>query len=222
MNNQFMDNSAFGVRFTLGSCALKVLSFAQGEFVTFSMNFFDLCTLLPLDLTGAVVTLGLPLSGGGSIKRTTGPVPVNSTQILIPNPPATPIGIVSFPDHGFVTGDPVSVAPVGMGVLPSPLAISTPYTISVIDVNSFEFADAVGNIISLTDQGSGQFNITNAVDLTVMTPTFGACQFVLRSPVSQAANPLLAQSFQVGYSNTSTSRIQVLTGLLDVFFQPVP
>lgn len=214
-------NNSLDVRFAMNGCGCNGLGFTQGEFITYTLTFFNPSATAPIDLTDAVVDLNLPLQGGGSIKRTSGPVVVNSSQIEIPNPPATPIGIVSFTDHGFVTGDPIMVAPVGAGVLPSPLVISTPYTISVIDVNSFEFADANGVVISLTDQGTGQFNINNTTDLVITTPAFGVCTFVLRSPVSLAANALLAQSFQVGYANALTNRILILRNILDVYFQPV-
>lgn len=197
------------------------LTFVQGEALTFIVGFLNLATLQPIDLTGATVILNLPLQGGGSIKRTSGPVLVNSSQVMVPNPPETPAGYVNFTDHGFVTGDPVQVSVVGGGTLPSPLAPATNYLIKVIDVNNFEFTDTSGNIISLTTQGVGQFNINNTTDLVISNPTFGQATFVLRSPVSLAANALLAQNFQVGYSNVDTTVIQVIPHLLDVYFQPV-
>jgi hypothetical protein len=208
----------FGVNFG----GYSGMRFTQGEALTISIVLFDLWTNLPIDLTDAVVNLNLPLQGGGSIKRTTGPVTINSSQVVVPNPPGTPVGYVNLTDHGFVTGDPVQVAVVGGGTLPTPLAPSTNYLIKTIDVNNFEFTDTSGNAISLTTQGSGQFNINNTTDLVIANATMGQVTLTLRSLVTAAANALLAQNFQIGYSNTSTTRIMVLQNLLDVLFQPVP
>lgn len=198
------------------------LEFVQGEDRSILITLYDVCTLTPVDLTSATVGLNLPLQGGGSIKRTTGPVSIPTSDVTVPSPSG--IGFVALTDHGFVTGDPVQVAAVGAGVLPTPLVTAIAYTIQTIDVNSFYFVDAGGNVINLTDQGSGSFDVNNTTDLVINggTAILGKVTFNLRDLVSEAANALLAQTFQVSYTVGGRIRIAVIQNLLDVLFQPVP
>lgn len=193
------------------------LDFVQGEDRELNMLIRDSRTGLPIDLTGAIVGVNLPRQDGGSIKRTTlGPL-VLSTEIVIP---AHDPGYVQLPDHGLVTGDPVTLVVV-TGSLPSPLAPSTSYLVKVIDLDSFYITDLNGNVIPLTSQGSGSFNLVNANDVQIETGDLGKVIFALRSPVTQLVNAAIAQDFQVEFTIAGKIRIAVLKNLLDVDQQPV-
>lgn len=209
----------FGVRFNndIG------ITFVQGDARQFNCVLYNPNTAQPYDLTGATIGINFQRDGGGSIKRTNGPVNALSAQVVIANG-TVGIGFVEFPDHGFVTGDPVQVA--STGTLPAPLITATNYTIVTIDNDNFYFADTSGNIISLTSQGSGGFAITNSNDIQLgVTPTLGQFIFNLRSDVSLDANPMLAQTFQVNVVLSATPNLKnilLVQDLLDIYAQPAP
>lgn len=195
------------------------LSFGQGEDRSVTLTLIDTNTATPINLTGGVVQVSLPLSGGGSIKRTnTGPL-VNAAQVVVAVGSAA--GYISLPDHGLVTGDPIQVAVVS-GSLPSPLAVLTNYLVQTIDNNNFYITDTSGNIISLTTQGSGSFNLVNSNDIQITTGDLGKVTFNLRALVSAMVNAGLMQDFQVSYTLSGKTRIAVLSAQLDCTAQPVP
>lgn len=193
------------------------ITFTQGESRTIIVTLSSQGTTTPVNLTGSVVDLNLPRQGGGSIKRTSGPVAVAFAEVII-----DPSNTIVLPDHGFVTGDTVQVAAQGGGTLPGGLVISTNYLILVIDVNTFQFTDTSGSLITLTSQGTIGFNITDSNDLQVTTPLLGQMTLNLRSLVSADTNAALAQTFQVSYTLAGATRIVLVQNQLDVYAQPVP
>lgn len=194
------------------------LCFNQGEDRSIIMTLYDAEFKTPVNLSvsGTVVGLNLPLQGGGSIKRTSGPVTAQCANVT-----TTPMNSVLLTDHGFVTGDPVQVAAVGGGTLPGGLAPSTPYLVEVLDLNTFSFTDTSANVIALTSKGVGAFSITNANDVQIITGDLGQVQLNLRSLVTAAVNPAYSQNFQVEYVISGKTRIAILHALLDVDNQPV-
>lgn len=202
-----------GVKFD-GNLAL---TFNQGEDRTILITVFDQNTGIPINLTGGVVGLNLPLQGGGSIKRTSGIVSVPYSGVTI-----APASTITLADHGFVSGDPIQVAAQGGGSLPSGLMPSTDYLISVIDVNTFQITDTSGNIIALTTQGTVGFTIQNSNDLQIVSGDLGQATLNLRADVSAEVNAALAQTFQFEYVLSGKTRIVVIPYQLDVTAQPVP
>lgn len=196
----------------------KGIELTQGEDRTILVTFSVQSVTTPIDITGAVVEFNFPRQDGGAVKRTSGVVTFSSDEVVV-NPE---LGTVILPDNGLVTGDPVTVAAIGEGVLPSPLTAETNYTINTIDVNTFQFIDSSGNAIIFTDQGTGQFNIINVTDVVITNPTLGQVTLLLRSQVTAAMNAQIAQNFQAQYTLAGKTRINVLFHLLDVLFQPVP
>jgi hypothetical protein len=196
------------------------LTFVQGEDRSIVVTLQNKNDYKPIDLTDAVVAINLPLSGGGSIKRTTLGPKILFSQVVVPSG-SVPKGYISLIDHGLVTGDPVTLVIVSGG-LPSPLAVLTDYLIQTIDKNNFYIADTNGNVISLISQGSGSFNIVND-DLSIDSPAIlGQFTFDLRALVSSSTKDGLAQDLQVQYIKDGKTRIEVLSNLLDVYIQPNP
>lgn len=199
--------------------ATPVLQFVQGEDRQINLTLQDENSNLPINLTGAQFGMNLPLQGGGSVKRSTlGPI-VLSSQVVVPGG-SVPKGYITLPDHGLVTGDPITLVLIS-GSLPAPLTVLTSYLVQTIDVNSFYITDLSGNVISLTSQGSGSFNLVNANDVQVVSGDLGQVTLNLRGLVSQVCNAALAQDFQVQYTLSGKTRILVLQNLLDVLNQPV-
>lgn len=195
------------------------LSFTQGEDRLVLVTVFDIPSNLPINLTGGQAGINFPLQGGGSVKRlTSGPI-VNTSGVVLP---AGQNGYIHLPDHGLITGDPIQVAVIGGGVLPTPLAPATPYLIQTIDKDNFYFTDTTGAIVSLTDQGSGSFTITNSTDLQIPAGDLGEIMLNLRALVSAQINAALAQPFQVEITLAGKTRIVPIVGHLDVTAQPVP
>lgn len=193
------------------------IAFTQGEDRTILIAVYDADTLLPVNLTGGVIGINFPRQGGGSIKRTNGSV-IASAQNVNLNPANT----VVITDHGLVTGDVVQVAPIGGGTLPAGLAISTNYTIAVVDNNTIGFLTSLGVVVDLTTQGIGTFSLTDAADLVLTTPASGLATLNLRAAVSEDVQPCENQAFQVEYTVSGKTRIAVVKGTLDVQSQPDP
>lgn len=193
------------------------IQLTQGEDRTIVMTLFSQGYSTPVNLTGAVVGANFPYQGGGNIKRTSGLVAVPTVGV---NPNTA--NSVTLNDHGFVTGDPVTVAAIGSGVLPAGLAPATPYTISVIDLNTFQFLDATGAVVTMTSKGSGSFSIFNANDVVISNASLGQVTLSLRAAMTLFMNAALAQNFQVEFTVGGKTRISVLNALLDVLNQPEP
>ena len=196
-----------------GDCGM---SFTQGEDRTIDVTFVDRISGEPINLTGAGVFVNFPRSGGGTIKRTSAPLPISATFVT----PGSP-GSISYLGHRLVTGDPVTLT-LTSGALPSPLAAATPYLVQEIDPDTFTLLGSDGSTITILTQGTGSFSLANASDLTITNAASGIATLVLRSEVTLAIDAGLGQAFQAGYILSGKIRIVPIIGVLDVYAQPDP
>lgn len=182
------------------------LTFVAGEDRTIAVLLHDATTQNPIDLTGYTVQLTLPREGGGTVKRSSGPVAIPETAVTVGKT------AIYLPDHGLVTGDPVQFA----GELPTPLVEATTYIVKVVDLKSFSVTMPDGTPITLS-AAAGPFTMTNSVDLVPGNPVLGQTMWKIRHEVSAAVNIGLAQTFYLGFSGDGSQRWAVLTGRLDVY-----
>jgi len=184
------------------------LTFVAGEDRSIAILLHDAATHNPIDLTGITVQLTLPREGGGHVKRDSGPLTIPMSAIVANH--------LYLPDHGLVSGDPVTF----VGELPDPLMDSTTYFVSVVDLNRIGLTGPGGTPIvfgTTTAPGAGPFAMLNQVDLTLGTPILGQAMWHLRKEVSLAVNSGLSQTFYLGYSLDGSQRWTMLSGRLDVY-----
>lgn len=188
------------------------LSFVQGEDRTIAIEMRDLAAAGPLDLTGSVLRVAFLAAAGGSIRRS------NGALVMAPAALSVSTGVFTKADHGLVSGDPVTFTTAG--TLPSPLAVSTPYLVVVIDPNTFSLTDASGNPIPTTTAPIGNLSMTVTGDMVLASPlTSGLATLTLRALVTSAVQPGLSQSFQVELIQSNRMRVIIEANELDVYPQ---
>jgi hypothetical protein len=209
-----MECSGLAVKFN--QC--DTLAFTQGDGPRqFACVLYDPRTALQAILAGSTLSLNFPRQGGGSVKRSTAPIQVAQAAVIVPQ--GGPPGYISLPDNGLCDGDKFQLTT--SGTLPTPLALATNYLVETIDNDTFYLTDLSGNIIQISDQGSGGFTMTSQFQDIVVSGT----QFLLnlRSSWSLFVNAALAQTPQLSYTDPSNNQqIVIIRNQLDVFAQPVP
>lgn len=194
------------------------MCFVQGEDVSTVITLFTPRVTTPIDLTDTQITLGLPRDGGGTVRRSTAPTGVPFVGFSVGSQD------VVLPDHGFVTGDPVTVAAQVGGTLPAPLAPATTYNILVLDNDTFIFVDASGDEVIMTTQGTIGVDVTiTEVSVTVANAVLGQVTLALSARVTAALKAGLAQSLQLQYVESAGAKtVVVVRNQLDIYAQPFP
>ena len=189
------------------------LCFVQGEDRTTQLCFFDAKAGVPLDLTGASVSLSLPASLAGTVRRSSAPLTLTPANITAASP-----GVVTYPDHGLVTGDTVRF--VGSG-LPAPLVAATDYAVVALSPNTLTLTLA-GVPVALTTPGSGGFTMGSPSVVISATPQTGCATVTLSAACTNAVNPGQMQDAQANILIAGKTRICVASGAITVLEQPEP
>lgn len=197
---------------------LEEISFVQGEDRGWVVALHDADTDKPIDLTTSDVTFSFAQYSGDALRRSTVPLTISSANV------STGVaGAITYPLHGLVTGDPVTVAPIGGGTLPTPLAGATQYTVLVLDADTFALGDTDGDPVMLSSSGTGLFSLANDNDVVISNPVLGEVTLTLRAPVTRVIVPGIGQATQVTLTDASgKSRIVVGPYALDVVALPYP
>lgn len=188
------------------------MAFVQGEDRVFPVVITDASSAEPIDLTGATLEVCFPRQGGGTVRRTTGPV-VTSAALI------TATGVFAATSHGLVTGDTVTAAAPG-GSLPTGLAPGA-YQVRVISVDTFALQTGGADAIP-TAPGSGLMTLTNTADLVIDVGTLGHANLTLPARVTAAVRDGSTQDMQVNVTIAGKRRIVVLKDALDVWEQADP
>lgn len=197
------------------------LTFTVGEDRTVELLLQDGNLQLPIDLTGAKLTLALPKSGGGAIKRRTGGLVFSWSQVTNQGGMA----VFAIPAHGLVTGDTVQLAAVGDGAsLPAPFASTTPYVVIYISAKELALV-ATGTALSpstlvLGAPATGQA-VLQSDDFTVLNAALGQASCRLTAPCTNACAVGQGQDYQLVYTDAQgLTRIFTGSAMLDVMGQP--
>jgi len=198
---------------------LPGINLTQGEDRTIAITVTDASNNgLPINMTGAIVDMNLPLLGGGNIHRANFGLLIAPSEI---SPTGTP-PLFTVEDHGFVSFDPVQFSVTSPSVLPGGISASTTYYVQTIDVNTFYLTTDVAGLVPvvLTTVGTGTFAMqVFPSDISVTSGDLGVVALTLRAAVTQVINDGLAQDMQFSYMLSGKTRVVVVPSWLDVMPQ---
>ena len=196
------------------------LTFTVGEDRTAEVLVTDGNTLMPIDLTGATLTLALPRCSGYAIKRRTGALQFAWSQVVN----LGGVAVFSVPSHGLASGDKISLAPGDAdSPLLAPFASGPTYLAIASSANTFALVqvDSEGNSapVALVAPGKGQVSLTSG-DFQITQPSLGLASCRLTAACTSSCAVGQGQAYQLIYTDADNlTRIFSGAGMLDVLGQ---
>ena len=193
------------------------LEIVQGEDRTIVFRMMDE-HFIPINLTGADVTLRMPRADSvGIMKRSSVKPTFLASDINISE------DTITIESHGLVKNDKIQLSNSG-GSLPTGLLIDTDYYVIVVDEDTIQLSDSVdGSAINVTATGSG----TNTVEFSPIITSgtnhalLGTAVLTLDENATLALKAGEKQAIEFEYTIAGSTRVIPMPKALTVYEQSV-